>query len=108
LKDKLFKDFLTNIEYPNKKESWDIAGVIIGKNAFYKFDTGPFIKTKEGEIGKYGSFDTKADKIVFDIKDKYIIVDVQELHQYLKDKTNKVVQLEDLILKLDWNIVLLK
>ena len=46
--------------------------------------------------------------MVFDIKDQYIVVDVEELHEYLKDKELKTVYLEELISKLDWNIILLK
>ena len=57
---------------------------------------------------KGGSFKTKADKMVFDLKDQYIIVDIEELHQYLKDKPSKIVLLDDLISKLDWNIILPK
>jgi len=41
-------------------------------------------------------------------KDQYIIVDIEELHQYLKDNKMKKVVLEDLIFKLDWNIILVK
>ena len=103
-----FENKLENIEYPSKKESWDIAGIIKGQNRFYKFDTRPIQKTKKGEIGKYGSFNTKADKMVFDMKDQFIIVDTEELHQYLKENKLKEVHLQDLISKLEWNIILPK
>ena len=103
-----FEKKLYNIKYPSKKESWDIAGIIKGQNGFYKFDTRPIHKTKEGEIGKYSSFNTKADKIVFEAKDQWIIVDVEDLHQYLKEKKLKKAYLQDLIYKLDWNIILPK
>jgi hypothetical protein len=46
--------------------------------------------------------------MVFDMKDKYIIIDVEELHDYLNNNSLKVVQLEDLLSKLEWNIVLPK
>ena len=108
MKNKLFKDFLTNIKYPSKKESWDIAGVMIGKNGFHRFDTKSLRKTKEGQIGKYGSFSTEADKIVYDIKKQFIVVDTEELHQYLKDNKVKIVQLDELISALEWNIILPK
>lgn len=100
---KEFKDFLTNIEYPKSKSSWDIAGVMKGKNGFYKFDTKP-LKSNV----KAGSFKTKADKIVLDIKDQYIIVDVPELHTYLKENKLKKLALEELISALEWNIILPK
>jgi len=103
-----FKYKLENIEYPKGNQSWDIAGIIKGQNGFYKFDTRPTQKTKDGEIGKYSSFNTKADKMVFESKSNWIIVDVEELHQYLKEKKLKKVYLQDLIYKLDWNIILPK
>jgi hypothetical protein len=33
-----FSKNLTSIEYPKSKTSWNIAGIIKGQNAFYKFD----------------------------------------------------------------------
>jgi len=98
---KEFKDFLTNIEYPKSKSSWDIAGVIKGKNGFYRFDTKPLKNN-----AKAGSFKTKADKIVFEYKKKYTVLDVEELHQYLKDNSKRVVDIEELASKLEWCIIL--
>jgi len=103
-----FKNYLKNIEYPNKKESWNVAGIIKGQNGFYKFDTRPIQKTKHGEIGKYSFFSTKADKMVFDMENEWVIVDIEELHQYLKENKLKEVHLQDLLSQLDWNIILPK
>tara|TARA_A100000171_G_C2134793_1_gene149419 strand:+ start:2990 stop:3295 length:306 start_codon:yes stop_codon:yes gene_type:complete len=101
----LFKKLLINIKEatPNqqKKELWDVEGVL--HNQKFKFDLRPLKNNIKG-----GSFKTKADKMVFDLKDQYIIVDIEELHQYLKDKPSKIVRLDDLISKLDWNIILPK
>ena len=105
---KLFKHNLENIEYPSQKKSWDIAGIIKGHNGFYKFDTRPLQKTKEGELGKYSSFNSEADKMVFETKDKWIVVDLKELYAYLKNNKLKKVYLQDLIFKLDWNITISK
>jgi hypothetical protein len=33
-----FSKHLTAIEYPKLKTSWNIAGIIKDKNAFYRFD----------------------------------------------------------------------
>ena len=101
-----FKNYLKNIEYPNKKESWNIAGIL--NNGFYKFDTRPIQKTKEGEMGKYSSFSTKADKMVFEDKQQWIIVDIKELHTYVKENKIEKVYLQDLLSKLEWNIILPK
>ena len=84
-----------------EKELWDIEGIL--HNQKFKFDLRPLKNNSKG-----GSFKTKADKIVYDIKDQYIIVDVEELHTYLNNNSLKVVQLEDLLSKLEWNIVLPK
>jgi len=96
---KPFRDYLKNIEYPKKKCSWEIAGTL--NNGFYKFDTRPLKNNV-----KVGSFKTKADKIVIDKKDQYIILDVDELHCYLKENKLMKVMIEDLVLKLNWNIIL--
>jgi len=85
----LFKKLLINIKEatPNqqKKELWDVEGVL--HNQKFKFDLRPLKNNIKG-----GSFKTKADKMVFD----------------LKDKPSKIVLLDDLISKLDWNIILPK
>jgi hypothetical protein len=84
-----------------KYELWDVEGVL--HNQKFKFDLRPLKNNAKG-----GSFKTKADKMVFDINNQFIIVDTEELHQYLKNNSIKVVQLEDLLSKLEWNIVLPK
>jgi hypothetical protein len=103
-----FLDKLTNKKIPNQNtkavELWDVEGIIEGvSNQTFKFDLRPLKNNAKG-----GSFKTKADKIVYDIKDQYIIIDVEELHQHLNDKSLKVLQLEDLISELEWNIILPK
>jgi len=82
-------------------ELWDVEGIL--HNQKFKFDTRPI----QNNI-KIGSFKTKADKMVFDMKDKYIIVDVKELHQYIKENKLKDIDLQDLLSKLEWNIILSK
>ena len=103
-----FVNLLLAVNYPTsnqqKHELWDVEGIIKKhSNQKFKFDLRPL----KNNIKK-GFFKTKADKMVFDIKDQYIVVDVEELHEYLKDKELKMVYLEELISKLDWNIILLK
>tara|TARA_R110000751_G_scaffold36494_2_gene89056 strand:+ start:883 stop:1221 length:339 start_codon:yes stop_codon:yes gene_type:complete len=87
-----------------QKEVWNVEGIIEGhSNQRFRFDTRPLKNDC-----KKGYFKTKADKIVFDIKNQFIIVDVQELHQYLKDHKLKKVYLEELISNLEWSIILPK
>ena len=84
-----------------KNELWDAEGVL--HNQLLKFDLRPLKNNAKG-----GSFRTKADKMVFDMKDQFIVVDTEELHQYLKENKLKEVHLQDLLSKLEWNIVLPK
>jgi hypothetical protein len=46
--------------------------------------------------------------MVFDIEDQYIIVDIEELHQYIKENNTKDLKLNDLISKLAWTIFIPK
>jgi len=86
------------------KESWHVEGILKDRsNEKLKFDLRP-IKNNM----KTGTFKSKADKMVFDIKNQWIIVDIEELHEYLKENDLKNVHLDSLISKLDWNIILPK
>jgi hypothetical protein len=102
-----FTDNLISIKYPTKtekKELWDVSGILKNRyNKEFKFDLRPLKNNS-----KPGSLKTKADKMVFDIEDKWVIVDIEELHTYIKEHKLKIVQLEDLISKLEWNIILPK
>jgi hypothetical protein len=92
-----------------KNELWDVSGIIKNRsNQEFKFDLRPITKQQNNFIGKKGQTNTKADKMVFDIKDQFIIVDIEELHQYIKEKDLKIVYLDKLISELDWNIILPK
>jgi hypothetical protein len=102
---KNFYKKLKNITLANlkqkKNELWDAEGVL--HNQLLKFDLRPL----KNNI-KIGSFKSKADKMVFDMKDQFIVVDTEELHQYLKENKLKEVHLQDLLSKLEWNIILPK
>jgi len=103
-----FEKKLINIELATKKqklkELWDIKGIIEGvSNQTLKFDTRPIQKNK-----KMGYFKSKADKMVFNFKNQWVIVDVPEMIQYVKNNQLKDVHLQDLLSKLDWNIILPK
>lgn len=107
-----FINYLKNIKYPSKKqkqkELWDVEGIIKNKsNQSLKFDLRPLSKYGH-DVGKKGSINTKANKMVFEAKDQWILVDIEELHEYLKEKKLEKVYLQDLISKLDWNIILPK
>ena len=100
-----FLKLLSNVKHPTQnqklKELWDVEGIL--HNQTFKFDLRPLQNN-----AKQGSFITKADKIVYDMKDEYIVVDVEELHNYLKHDNKKVVYLDELLKNLEWNIRLQK
>lgn len=88
-----------------KEELWDVSGILKDRsNQEFKFDLRPLNK----DLSKKGSFKTKADKMVFETTTKWILVDIEELHLYIKKNKLKIIKLEELISKLDWNIIILK
>jgi len=103
-----FSKYLTSIEFPKNKTSWNIAGIIKGQNAFYKFDVRDMFKLPDGTPAQKGRMDSKADKMVLEIDDKWFILDLKELIKYVKKNKLKKVYVDDLVSKLEWNIILNK
>jgi hypothetical protein len=103
-----FSKHLESIEYPKEKTSWNIAGIIKGQNAFYKFDVRDMFALPDGTPAQKGRLDSKADKMVLEMEDKWVILDLEELHQYIKKNKLTKVYVNDLIKKLEWNIVIIK
>ena len=101
-----FSNYLTAIEYPKEKTSWNIAGIIKGQNAFYKFDVRDMFNLSDGTLAQKGRLDSKADKMILEIKNKWVILDLEELHQYIKKNKVTKVYVNDLISKLEWTIFL--
>ena len=100
-----FSKYLEAIEYPKEKTSWNIAGIIKGQNAFYKFDVRDMFKLPDGTPAQKGRIDTKADKMVLEMEDKWIILDIKELNRYIINNKLKKVYVDKLITKLEWNII---
>jgi hypothetical protein len=105
---KKFSTYLTAVEYPKLKTSWNIAGIIKGQNAFYKFDVRDMFKLSDGTPAQKGRIDSKADKMVLEMEDKWVILDLEELHQYIKKNKLTKVYVNDLISKLEWTIFIHK
>jgi len=103
-----FSKCLTSIEYPKTKTSWNIAGIIKGQNAFYKFDVRNMFKLPNNTFAQKNNINTKADKMVLEMKDQWIILDLEELNKYIITNKKKIVHLEELLSNLQWNIILLK
>jgi len=104
---------LDNIIWPTEKqkntEHWNISGILKkNSNQEFKFDVRPMFNMPNGQLVKKVTTASKADKIVFETYNTWIIVDILELHEYIKNKHSKVIQLEDLLNKLEWNIYISK
>ena len=106
-----FSTYLAQIKYPSRKqkikETWDIEGRLKNSNQIFKFDVRP-MKINKDKLEKKGYFKTKADKMVFETIDNWILFDIEELHNYIKTKNSKNFNIEILMKDLDWNMVLPK
>ena len=103
-----FAKNLTAIEYPEGKTSWNIAGIIKDKNAFYRFDVRDMFQLSTKEFAQKFKINTEADKLVLETKKDWIILDFKELIEYNKKNNLKKVYLDSLLSNLEWNIVLPK
>ena len=106
-----FEDQLDDIKYANKRqvqqEHWHVEGIIKYKsNQKFKFDLSPIIKFKEKDYGKTGYFKSKSDKMVFETIDQWIIFDTEELNRYVKSTDKKDFNIDELLDKLSWNLIL--
>lgn len=104
-----FSDHLIQVEYPPKPEYWNVAGILKNKsNQYLKFDVREMFKLPEGLLAKKGYTTTKADKMVFETQKEWIILDVSEIHKYLKKHRRRVIYLDNLIDRLEWSMYLPK
>ena len=103
-----FSKYLTAIEYPKEKTSWNIAGMIKGQNAFYRFDVRDMFELPDGTSAQKGRIDSKANKMVLEMVDNWVILGLEELLQYIKKNKLKKVYVNDLIQELEWTIFLTK
>mgnify|MGYP003668820514 CR=1 FL=1 len=102
-----FAKYLTAIKYPKEKSLWNIAGIIKGQNAFYKFDVRNMFKL-EGELAQSGRLDSRANKMVLEATDRWLILDLEELHEYIRKQNKTKAYINDLISDLEWTIFLKK
>ena len=105
---KKFAKYLTGIEYPKEKTSWNIAGMIKGKNAYYRFDVREMFEMPDGTLAQKGRLDTKAQKMVIEGEKNWMIIDLDELHEYIRREKKRKVYVNDLISDLEWTIFLAK
>jgi len=111
--EKFIKENLISVKYSTQiqkdTEFWDVEGILKNRlNENLKFDLTPMLDNIDGSKSKKFSNNSKADKLVYDYNNKFYIVDANEL-RYFSDKNRKrILNLEDLLNELDWNIVLSK
>ena len=103
-----FAKCLTAIEYPKEKTSWNIAGILKDKNAFYKFDVRDMKRVSDKHAYQNGKINSEADKMVFEFKDKWVLIDIEELHKIIAKTKAKDLNLEQLLSSLEWNITIPK
>ena len=103
-----FSKHLTGIEYPKEKTSWNIAGMLKGKNAFYRFDVRDMFELSDEGLAQSGRLDTQAQKMVIEGEEEWLILDLDELHEYIRRENKMKVYINDLINDLEWTIFLRK
>tara|TARA_R100001132_G_C3215009_1_gene56188 strand:- start:42 stop:374 length:333 start_codon:yes stop_codon:yes gene_type:complete len=102
---KRFSKNLIEVKYPTKPEHWNVAGILKNKsNQHLKFDVRDMFKLPDGLIGKHGYTNTKADKMVFESEKEWIMLDIKEIHEYLRKHKKRILYLEDLIAELEWSM----
>ena len=105
---KKFSKYLTAIEYPKKETTWNIAGILKGKNAFYRFDVREMFEMPDGTPAQSGRLNTRAEKMVIERENDWIILDLEELHEYIRRENKTEVYVNDLISDLEWTIFMAK
>ena len=103
-----FSKYLTAIEYPKEKTSWNIAGMIKGQNAFYRFDVREMFELPKEGLAQSGRLDSQAQKMVLEGEKEWLILDLEELHEYIRREKKKKLYVNDLISDLEWTIFLAK
>jgi len=106
---KSFLNYLTEINLPNeeqqKNEFWDVEGRLKNKNQSFKFDIRPLQPSKD-KLEKIGYFNSKADKIVFEATNQWILFDTEELHEYIKSTDKRDFNIQELLNNLSWNLII--
>jgi Ran GTPase-activating protein (RanGAP) involved in mRNA processing and transport len=108
-----FSEYLKDIIWPTQnqkeKEFWNVSGILKEKsNQHFKFDVRPMFNMGNGQLGKKGTTLSKTDKIVFETDREWVIIDFNEFNDFIKKQSSKIIQFEDLLKKLEWNIYISK
>lgn len=103
-----FSKFLSNIQYPGENDTWNIAGTLLNSNEFLKFDVRDMFSLEENKLGKKIKTNNTVDKVVFELENKWVIIDQKELNKFLFESKLKVIELEILINKFEWTKIIFK
>ena len=103
-----FSKNLINVTYPNEKEAWNIAGILNNSNEYLKFDVRDMFNLSDGRLGKNVKANNLVDKIVFEAKNDWIILDQKEFNKFLIKTKLKIIEIETLTKELDWTIIISK
>ena len=79
-----------------------------GKNAFYRFDVREMFSMPNGIPAQSGRLDSQAQKMVIEGEKEWLILDLEELHEYIRREKKKELYINDLISDLEWTIFLTK
>ena len=79
-----------------------------GKNAFYRFDVREMFNMPNGIPAQSGRLDSQAQKMVIEGEKEWLILDLEELHEYIRREKKKELYINDLISDLEWTIFLTK
>jgi len=104
---KFVNECLTNITW-HENSSYQVDGLLQQSNQYYKFDIRYLNDFPEDKKGKLINSQSKADKVLFEDDENWILVDTQELIKHMKAYSLKEVKLEELIKSIEWNIILPK
>ena len=97
--------YIDNPVWNKYNYDWQVSGFINKSNLSNQL---LHIDIRKHKDFKNIKLNTKADRILFDNEIKWILIDTEELMNYVKQNNIINVPLHDLISRLDWNITLSK
>jgi len=102
---KFVNQCLENATYPEKPTYWHVQGILKNKsNQIFKFDVRGMQKQQENRLEKKGNINSNAEKMVFETGLEWIILDNEELNNYVIKHNLKDILFEDLLENLEWII----
>lgn len=102
------KQYLSNVEWNLDSPDWQVAGIITkSSNQYLKFNI-KFLSSFDKKDGKLINSRSTSDKVLFEDTKNWILIDTNEFIKYMTKNNIREVLLEDVIKKIEWNIILPK